>query len=278
MREVTFGQYYPVSSFVHKMDARIKILLTIAYIVAVFLVKEFYFLGYAVGVAFLLIACIFSKIPVIKILKSLKAILFFVIFSSVLQIFFNTSGNMLVEWYFIKITDVGLYKALFITLRIMLIVMGTSLLTLTTTPVELADGIESLLSPLKIIKFPAHEFALIMSIALRYIPTLMDETDRIIKAQKARGADFESGNILKRAKALIPILIPLLIGSFRRADELADAMEARCYVGAKGRTKYKKQRITYRDLLGVIFTALVVFLICATNGWVNPTWFIVLPL
>jgi energy-coupling factor transport system permease protein len=278
MREVTFGQYYPVSSFVHKMDARIKILLTIAYIVAVFLVKEFYFLGYAVSVAFLLIACIFSKIPVIKILKSLKAILFFVIFSSVLQIFFNTSGNMLVEWYFIKITDAGLYKALFITLRIMLIVMGTSLLTLTTTPVELADGIESLLSPLKIIKFPAHEFALIMSIALRYIPTLMDETDRIIKAQKARGADFESGNILKRAKALIPILIPLLIGSFRRADELADAMEARCYVGAKGRTKYKKQRITYRDLLGVIFTALVVFLICATNGWVNPTWFIVLPL
>ena len=278
MREVTFGQYYPVSSFVHKMDARIKILLTIAYIVAVFLVKEFYFLGYAVSVAFLLIACIFSKIPVVKILKSLKAILFFVIFSSVLQIFFNTSGNMLVEWYFIKITDVGLYKALFITLRIMLIVMGTSLLTLTTTPVELADGIESLLSPLKIIKFPAHEFALIMSIALRYIPTLMDETDRIIKAQKARGADFESGNILKRAKALIPILIPLLIGSFRRADELADAMEARCYVGAKGRTKYKKQRITYRDLLGVIFTALVVFLICATNGWVNPTWFIVLPL
>jgi energy-coupling factor transport system permease protein len=278
MREVTFGQYYPVSSFVHKMDARIKILLTIAYIVAVFLVKEFYFLGYAVGVAFLLIACIFSKIPVVKILKSLKAILFFVIFSSVLQIFFNTSGNMLVEWYFIKITDAGLYKALFITLRIMLIVMGTSLLTLTTTPVELADGIESLLSPLKIIKFPAHEFALILSIALRYIPTLMDETDRIIKAQKARGADFESGNILKRAKALIPILIPLLIGSFRRADELADAMEARCYVGAKGRTKYKKQRITYRDLLGVIFTALVVFLICATNGWVNPTWFIVLPL
>jgi energy-coupling factor transport system permease protein len=278
MREVTFGQYYPVSSFVHKMDARIKILLTIAYIVAVFLVKEFYFLGYAVSVAFLLIACIFSKIPVGKILKSLKAILFFVIFSSVLQIFFNTSGNMLVEWYFIKITDAGLYKALFITLRIMLIVMGTSLLTLTTTPVELADGIESLLSPLKIIKFPAHEFALIMSIALRYIPTLMDETDRIIKAQKARGADFESGNILKRAKALIPILVPLLIGSFRRADELADAMEARCYVGAKGRTKYKKQRITYRDLLGVIFTALVVFLICATNGWVNPTWFIVLPL
>lgn len=278
MREVTFGQYYPVASFVHKMDARIKILLTIAYIVAVFLVKEFYFLGYAVSVAFLLVACIFSKVPVIKILKSLKAILFFVIFSSVLQIFFNTSGNMLLEWRFIKITDVGLYKAGFITLRIMLIVMGTSLLTLTTTPVELADGIESLLSPLKIIKFPAHEFALIMSIALRYIPTLMDETDRIIKAQKARGADFESGNILKRAKALIPILIPLLIGSFRRADELADAMEARCYVGAKGRTKYKKQRVTYRDLIGVIVMAIVVFLICATNGWVNPTWFIVLPL
>ncbi|MBO5286238.1 MAG: energy-coupling factor transporter transmembrane protein EcfT [Clostridia bacterium] len=278
MREVTFGQYYPVSSFVHKMDARIKILLTIAYIVAVFLVKEFYFLGYAIATLFLLLACIFARVPIIKILKSIKAILFFVIFSSVLQIFFNESGNTILEWEFIKITDIGLYKAGFITLRIVLIVMGTSLLTLTTTPVELADGIESLLSPLKLIKFPAHEFALIMSIALRYIPTLMDETDRIIKAQKARGADFESGNIFKRAKALIPILIPLLIGSFRRADELADAMEARCYTGAKGRTKYKKQRITYRDILGLLAVALVLFGICATNGWVNPNWLIVLPI
>ena len=140
--------------------------------------------------------------------------------------------------------------------------MGTSLLTLTTTPVELADAIESLFSPLKVIKFPAHEFALIMSIALRYIPTLMEETDRIIKAQKARGADFESRNIFKKAKALVPVLIPLLISSFRRADELADAMEARCYAGAKGRTKYKKQSLTFRDLIGTLLTAGLIVGIC----------------
>ena len=147
--------------------------------------------------------------------------------------------------------------------------MGTSLLTLTTTPVALADGIESLLTPLKVIKFPAHEFALIMSIALRYIPTLMEETDRIIRAQKARGADFESGNLFKKAKALIPVLIPLLISSFRRADELADAMEARCYAGAKGRTKYKKQTLTYRDFIALFMTALLIFGVVACNVWLG---------
>lgn len=161
-----------------------------------------------------------------KVLRSIKAIIFFVIFSSVLQILFNKEGTVLAKWWIIEITNVGLLRAGFITLRIVLVVMGTALLTLTTTPVEIADGIESLLTPLKWIKFPVHEFALIMSIALRFIPTLMDETDRIISAQKARGADFESGNIFKRIKALVPILIPLLISSFRRADELGDAMDA----------------------------------------------------
>ena len=279
MKDVTFGAYYPTTSFVHKMDARIKILLTIGYIVAIFLITSkplFHFAGFIPCFIFLVLAIIFSKVPPLKVLKSIKAIIFFIILSSVLQLFFNKNGVPLWENGFI--TYSGLYGAIFLALRILFVVMGASLLTLTTSPVEIADATESLLSPLKIIKFPAHEFALIMSIALRYIPTLMDETDRIIKAQKARGADFESGNIFKRAKALIPILIPLLIGSFRRADELADAMEARCYTGAKGRTKYKKQRITYRDILGLLAVALVLFGICATNGWVNPSWLIVLPI
>ena len=268
MKEVAFGQYYPVSSFIHKMDARVKILLSIAYIVAVFLVKEFYFWGFAVALGYILAVCLFAKIPITKVFASIKIILFFAIFSAVLQIFFNKEGNALVDWGIFYITDYGIKKAIFIVLRIVLVVMGTSLLTYTTTPVELSDAIESLLSPLKIIKFPAHEFALIMSIALRYIPTLMEETDMIIKAQKARGADFESGNIIKRAKALIPVLIPLLISSFRRADELSDAMEARCYAGAKGRTKYKKQVITWRDFIGTITMAMLIVGICIFNQWI----------
>lgn len=255
MKDITFGQYYPADSFVHKMDARVKILITIAYIVAVFLVRSFHFLGFLACFLFVIIATLISKVPFLRVVKSIKGILFFIIFSAVLQIFFNRSGNELFSWSFIYITDVGLLNAGFIVARISLIVLGASLLTLTTSPVELADGIESLLYPLKFVKFPVHEFALIMSIALRFIPTLLDETDRIIKAQKARGADFESGNLFKRAKSLVPVLIPLLISSFRRADELADAMDARCYAGSKNRTRYKKMIITWRDILGVLFIA-----------------------
>ncbi len=267
MREVSFGQYYPSHSFVHKMDPRIKILAVIAYIVAVFLVKPFYFLGFSACFLFVVLATALAKIPFLKVLKSMKAIIFFIVLSAVLQLFFNTQGTPLWENGFI--TDAGLYNAIFIVLRITLIVLGASLLTLTTSPVEIADGIESLMYPLKLIKFPVHEFALIMSIALRFIPTLLDETDRIIKAQKARGADFESGNIFKRAKALIPVLIPLLISSFRRADELADAMDARCYSGSKNRTKYKKMRLSYRDLVGVIFTAGLIFGVVMLNGFLG---------
>ena len=251
MKEITFGQYYPSNSFVHKMDARIKILLTIAYIVAVFLVRSYHFLGFLACFSFVVLTTIVAKIPFGKVLKSVKAILFFIILSAVIQIFFNKQGTPLWEGGFI--TDLGLLSAGFIVARITLIVLGASLLTFTTSPVEIADGIESLMYPLKFIKFPVHEFALIMSIALRFIPTLIGETDRIIKAQKARGADFESGNILKRAKALIPVLIPLLISSFRRAEELADAMDARCFAGSKNRTKYKKMKLSFRDLIGVLF-------------------------
>lgn len=266
MKDVTFGQYYPVNSFVHKMDARTKIILAIAYIVGVFLIKEFHFYGFLAAAAFLVIATAFSRVPFFKVLRSIKAILFFIIFSSVLQIFFNGNGKVLLEWNFIKITDVGLMKAAFITLRITLVVAGSALLTLTTTPVEISDAVESLLLPLKLVKFPVHDFALIMSIALRFIPTLTDETDRIIRAQKARGADFESGNIFKRVKALMPVLIPLLISSFRRADELGDAMDARCYGGSKNRTKYKKAHFTLRDVIGTLFTAALIVAIVFLNG------------
>lgn len=267
MKEITFGQYYPAESFVHKMDPRIKILLSIAYIVAVFLVSAFHFLGFAACLLFVMLVAAVAKIPFLRILKSIKAVIFIVVFTAILQLLFNTDGNVLCEFWVIKITDLGLYNAGFIVCRITLIVMGASLLTFTTSPVEIADGIESLLYPLKFIKFPVHEFALIMSIALRFIPTLLDETDRIIKAQKARGADFESGNIFKRAKALIPVLIPLLISSFRRADELADAMDARCYAGSENRTRYKKLKSTYRDLIGAVVVAGLITGIVLLNGF-----------
>lgn len=270
MKDVSFGQYYPAQSFVHKLDARIKILTTIAFIVGVFLVKSYHFLGFGACLLFVVVATLFTKVPFMRVLKSIKAVIFFVMFSAVLQIFFNKSGTPLWEGGFI--TDLGLINAGFITFRIILMVLGASLLTFTTTPVEIADGLESLLSPLKLIKFPVHEFALIMSIALRFIPTLLDETDRIIKAQKARGADFESGNLLKRAKALIPVLIPLLISSFRRADELADAMDARCYSGSKNRTKYKKMKITYRDLIATLFVAGLIVGVCFLNTFYLTGW------
>jgi energy-coupling factor transport system permease protein len=186
-----------------------------------------------------------------------------------LQLFFNKGGAVVLEWEFIRITDLGLLNAGFIIARISLVVLGASLLTLTTSPVEIADGIESLMYPLKWIKFPVHEFALIMSIALRFIPTLLDETDRIIKAQKARGADFESGNIFKRIKALVPVLIPLLISSFRRADELADAMDSRCYAGSTNRTKYKKLTLTWRDLVAsIVLVGLIVGVVLLNNFYI----------
>ena len=264
MKDVAFGQYFPTKSFVHSMDARVKILAVIAYIVAVFLVKQFHFLGFAVCFFFVILCTAFSHVPFLRVLKSIKAIIFFIILSAILQLLFNKTGTPLWKGGFI--TDVGLKTAGFIVARIVLMVIGATLLTLTTSPVDLADGIETLLFPLKIIKFPAHEFALIMSIALRFIPTLMDETDRIIKAQKARGADFETGNLFKRAKALIPVLIPLLISSFRRADELADAMDARCYAGSKKRSKYKKTPFKFADFLGLVFMGALIFGVITFNA------------
>lgn len=257
MKDVTFGQYYPVKSFVHSMDSRAKLLFTIAYIVAVFLAKNFYALGLCA--VFLFVVVLVSRVPVGSVLKSIRGILFLIIFTAVLNLFFyGSEGRVLVQVWKIKIYEKAAIFTVFMAARLFLLVMGTALLTLTTTPVALTDGIESLLKPLNLIRFPVHELALIMSIALRMIPTLMDETDRIIRAQKARGADFDTGGLIKRAKALLPVLIPLLVSSFRRAEELGDAMDARCYAGAKGRTKFKKLKYGIRDLIGLIILGGVV--------------------
>ncbi len=265
MKDFSFGSYYPINSFVHKMDARIKIILSIAYIVAVFLVMSFHFLGFLACFIFIVLCTVFSKVPFREVIKSIKGLLFFILLSAILQLLLNKDGEPLWESGFI--TYNGLYNALFIVFRISLVIIGASILTLTTSPLEIADGIESLLTPLKFVKFPVHEFALIMSIALRFIPTLLDETDRIIKAQKSRGADFDTKNVFKKIKALIPVLIPLLISSFRRADELADAMDSRCYAGSKNRTKYKKQKLTFRDLIGTITVAVLIAGVVLLNGF-----------
>ncbi len=253
MREIAFGQYYPTSSFVHRMDARVKLLLIIAYIALVFLCKNFYAFG--VAFFFVCLGVICSRVPARLVLKSMKGILFLVIFTALITLLFNRDGKVLFAWKFIKIYQGGLVFSAFMALRMFLLVTGASLLTLTTTPVSLTDALESLLSPLKKIKFPVHELALIMSIALRFIPTIMEETDRIIRAQKARGADFETGGILRRAKAMVPVLVPLLYSSLRRADELGDAMDARCYGAEKNRTKYKKMKLSWRDFVGTLFVA-----------------------
>ena len=248
MRDVAFGQYYPSNSFVHKCDPRMKIVFLIVYIVAVFLCKSFYALG-ACAVVFALMA-IFSGVPIKALLRSVRAVIFLVLFTAILNLFFYKGETRI--WANFFLTWEAVYFTLFLASRLFLLVLGSSLLTLTTTPVSLTDGLEGLLLPLKWIRFPVHELALIMSIALRFIPILTDETGRIMNAQKARGADFESGGLFKRIKAIAPILIPLLISAIRRADELGDAMDARCYSGSKKRTKYKKLKFSWRDLIAFL--------------------------
>lgn len=238
IRDITIGQYYPSASPIHKLDARTKILITFAYIIGLFFIEHF--IGYAFVAACFYATVKVSKVPLKFMLKGLKSIMFILLFTVVLNIFFTPTGNPLVEWGFIKITDQGLLIAAKMGIRLVLLIVGSSLLTLTTSPIELTDGIESLLNPFRKIGVPAHEIAMMMSIALRFIPILLEETDKIMKAQMARGADFESGNIIQRAKAMIPIMVPLFISAFRRAEELAMAMEARCYRGGVGRTRLNR--------------------------------------
>ena len=267
-RDVAFGQYYPGDSFLHKMDARVKMVLSLVYLICIFFIQSFF--GF--GVIFVLLALIVavSKVPVRSVLKSIKPILILLIFTTLLNLFFNLEGETLVQWWIFRITTGGLIFSAKMILRLVLLVMGMSMLTLTTTPVDLTAAIESLLKPLNVVHFPVHELAFIMSIALRLIPSIMEETERIIRAQKARGADLESGNIFKRAKAFIPILIPMFIGAFKRAEELAVAMDARCYKGAKGRTKMKILKCGWRDAVGAVVLVLF-FAAVITLNYLEPT-------
>lgn len=252
LNNVTFGQYYPVSSPVHRMDARVKLLLTVLYIVTIFLVQTYS--GYIATFLVLLVTIVISRIPLKTVLKSVKAVLFLIIFTMILNLLLY-KGDYETEWtwWIFTITDGALDYSVRMALRLIFLVMGTSILTFTTTPVELTDGIESLMRPLKVIKFPVHDVAVIMSITLRFIPILMEETDKIIMAQSSRGADFSSGGLLKRAKALLPILIPLFVSAFRRAEELSLAMDSRCYNATDKRTRYKRMKMGFRDVVGIAF-------------------------
>ncbi len=253
LKDITLGQYYPADSVIHKIDPRIKIISLIFIIVAVFISKTP--IAFAVGVVFNLALILFSKIHFKTVFKAVKPVLFLIVFTAIINVFL-TKGEPVFKYKFIVITKEGIYSALTMAIRIILLVSYTSLLTFTTSPIRLTDGIESLLKPFSKIGLPAHELAMMMTIALRFIPTLLEETDKIIMAQKSRGADFESGNILKRAKALIPILVPLFINSFRRADELATAMECRCYRGGDNRTKLIELRLRFSDVLAFLFTVI----------------------
>ncbi len=259
LKNITLGQYYPADSFVHRLDPRIKIVLTIALIVGVMLCKSL--IGYALVLIYLMLCTKLSTVPFGMLLKGLKPLRFIVILTFILNLFFTQGGDVLFTIWFITITKQGLTIAVHYSLRLIFLVMATSIMTLTTSPISLADGIELLLSPLKVIHFPAHELAMIMTIALRFIPTLLEETDKIMKAQMARGADFESGNLLARAKAMVPLLVPLFVSAFRRATELAMAMEARCYHGGANRTRLRVLRLTKYDLYASLSMVLLLALI-----------------
>ncbi|MBO4652924.1 MAG: energy-coupling factor transporter transmembrane protein EcfT [Lachnospiraceae bacterium] len=266
LRDITIGQYYPAKSCIHRLDPRTKIVGTILYIVSLFLFRSFS--GFlVVGTAFAGVL-ILSRVPFRYMLRGLRPILMLLAFT-VLCNFFLTSGEVVWQWKFLKITKEGLERGAFMGVRLILLIFGTSLMTYTTTPNQLTDGLERLLSPLKVIHFPAHEMAMMMSIALRFIPILTEEADRIRKAQMARGADMESGGPIKRAKAMIPVFIPLLVSAFRRAFDLAMAMEARCYHGGKGRTKMKPLRYHMADLFGYVYLACYMATIITLRIWLK---------
>ena len=259
IRDITIGQYYPGESCIHRLDPRVKILATLLYIVALFVVDDF--IGFAVVFAGLAAVIAASRVPLGFILRGLKPIFLIILLTFVINLFM-IRGEVLVSFWIFTITREGLRTAVFMAVRLILLIIGSSLLTLTTRPISLTDGIEALLSPFRRLGLPAHELAMMMTIALRFIPTLLEETDKIMKAQQARGADFESGNILRRAKALVPILVPLFISAFRIAQDLAMAMEARCYGSGVKRTRMNAMKFHGRDLTAtvvfVVFLALIV--------------------
>ncbi len=263
LKDITIGQYFPGNSVIHRLDPRFKIIITGVFIAMLFTADNF--MGLGIGTVFLLVSFLLSQIPFKLMLKSLKPIIPIVIFTSILNLFF-LDGVVLFKLGFIKVTYEGLRTSAVMIIRIIALIMGSSLLTYTTSPITLTDAIERLLSPLKKLKFPVHELAMMMTIALRFIPTLIEETDKIMSAQKARGADMESGSLMQRAKALTPILIPLFVSAFRRAEELALAMECRCYQGGDGRTRLRQLHSTGTDFfalgVSIVFFNIIILLNC----------------
>lgn len=254
LKDITLGQYFPGDTLAHKLDPRTKLLITVLYIVALFTAKSY--LAYGILVLTLVIAVRISRVSVKALFKGLKPVLFIIAFTAVLNLFY-TPGKEIWHFWIFHMTLEGVRAAVTMMLRITLLIMGTFLLTYTTSPIRLTDGLESLLNPLKAIKLPVHELAMMMSIALRFIPTLIEETDKIMSAQKARGADFDTGNLLQKAKALVPLLVPLFISAFRRADELAIAMECRCYHGGEGRTRLRQLKLKGIDIAALVFAVLL---------------------
>ena len=263
LTDITIGQYFPGNSLLHKMDPRAKLILTFAYIVAVFVPRNW--AGLSLAVAFLVMSVWLSHLPLKLIFKSLKPILPLIVFTSIINIFYVRDGLVLVDWWIIHITLQGVVTAVFIAVRILCLIAGSSLLTYTTSPTALTDALERLMKPLKFLHVNVHELAMMMTIALRFIPTLIEETDKIMSAQKARGADMERGGLMQRIKALIPILIPLFVSSFRRAYELAMAMECRCYRGGDGRTRMKQLHLAGRDTACLVVMAMLVTALILLN-------------
>ena len=259
LKDITLGQYFPGDTVAHRLDPRTKILLVVLYITALFCAKGV--VTYAIMAAVLAVCVHISKVGLRALVRGLKPVLFIIVFTGLLNLFFTPGDHYLVEWGFLRISDTGLRNAVFMVIRIMLLIMGTFLLTYTTSPIRLTDALEQLLGGLKRFHVPVHELSMMMSIALRFIPTLIEETDKIMSAQRARGADFESGNLVQKARALVPILVPLFISAFRRADELATAMECRCYHGGEGRTKLQVLRYERRDYMALILGAAVCALV-----------------
>ena len=255
LKDITLGQYFPGTTLAHKLDPRTKILLVTLYIVALFCAKGI--VTYGILALCLAICVKISKVGLKALVKGLKPVLFIIVFTGILNLFFTPGDHYVFELGFIHVSNVGLHNAIFMVVRIMLLIMGTFLMTYTTSPISLTDGLERLLGGLKKVHVPVHELAMMMSIALRFIPTLIEETDKIMSAQRARGADFDSGNLIQKAKAMIPILVPLFISAFRRADELATAMECRCYHGGEGRTKLHVLKYESRDYIALVLGVLV---------------------
>lgn len=262
LKDITIGQYFPGDSIVHRLDASFKIIITLIFIVMLFVADTF--AGMLIGVAFMIMSYLLTKIKPKIMTKSLKPVLPILIFTAVINVFFY-DGDVIFSLGFIKITDDGIKNAAFMLIRVVALIIGSSILTYTTSPIALTNAIERLMSPLKKLKFPVHELAMMMTIALRFIPTLIEETDKIISAQKARGADFETGSLVERARAIIPILIPLFVSAFRRAEELALAMECRCYNGGEGRTKLRQSVVKTHDYVALIISFVFLAVVIATN-------------